>query len=139
MAHGKGTSNRGSANVVTPSLDSLLSPTISYIKPSAVVITTIRPAPPSSVLTPQSDRRFYNPNRFAVHATPRAASQLVPARGTMATRVLSPRVMFAAPSNVALCVRRRMRREVLHALNLTHKAGRSGKPRRYNRYSQVKC
>lgn len=136
----KGTSNRGSANDISPSLDSLLSPPLPPTKPlvqTSLVVPVSRP----SVLTPQSDRRLYHPNKFMVHALPRAAAQLVPDRRGNAIRAqnLSPRLMFNTPARVALCVRRKMRREVLHALKLTRKSGKGGGRRHRNAWSQIKC
>lgn len=44
---------------------------------------------------------------------------------------------FRIPNLVTICVRRKMRREVLHALNKT-KGGRGGRRRR-NQWSGIKC
>lgn len=46
-------------------------------------------------------------------------------------------VAFSAPRDVLICVRRKRRKEVLHAFR---KTGRSGQRKpRFNRYSQVRC
>lgn len=58
-------------------------------------------------------------------------------RATQNQQALSQSVAFRDGSRVAVCVRRKQRKEVLHALRKT--GGGSRKPRRYNRYSQVKC
>ena len=48
------------------------------------------------------------------------------------------RVQFAVPKKVAICIRRKARREVLHALKLTKK-GKGGGARKRNLWSNVKC
>lgn len=50
---------------------------------------------------------------------------------------LSQKVAFRNGDRVSVCVRRKQRKEVLHALRKTGRG--SGRPRRYNRYSQVRC
>lgn len=45
---------------------------------------------------------------------------------------------FAAPQSVVMCVRRKQRREVIHALNLTGK-GAKARSRRRTSWSDVKC
>lgn len=44
---------------------------------------------------------------------------------------------FTTPPGVAICVRRKQRREVLHALKKTRSG--SGRSKRRNPYSEVKC
>lgn len=46
---------------------------------------------------------------------------------------------FAIPSHIAVCVRRKVRREVLHALDRTSKRGRGGGKRHRNFWSGIKC
>lgn len=48
-----------------------------------------------------------------------------------------PERAFARPAGVAVCIRRKTRREVLHALRKTGRGG--SKRRRFNRNSFVKC
>lgn len=48
------------------------------------------------------------------------------------------RVAFAVPHRVAVCVRRKQRREVIHALKLTGKGSRARRHRR-NTWSDVDC
>lgn len=52
-------------------------------------------------------------------------------------RVVSPFVGFEVPQQVMVCVRRKQRREVLHALNKTGRGGQR-RPRR-GPYSDVRC
>jgi len=50
---------------------------------------------------------------------------------------LSSKISFKAPGSVLVCVRRRQRREVLHALR---KAGKTGQKRpRRSEYSSISC
>lgn len=52
-------------------------------------------------------------------------------------RKLSSRVQFANSENVLICVRRKRRKEVLHALKKTGRGGQ--KRRRRTRYSSISC
>jgi len=100
-----------------------------------------------------SDRRLFHPED---DFSPALGFGSVPASVTFSTGTLStPRPplskrtsglptgslighpAFAAPPGVAICVRRKQRREVLHALRKT-KPGR-GRSKRRNYYSEVKC
>lgn len=50
------------------------------------------------------------------------------------------RVGFALPWQVVICVRRKRRREVMHALKIAGKRGvGAGKPQRRNEWSEVRC
>lgn len=106
-------------------LDRLVVPTVTRLSP--IVLPEIE------------DRRTYNPTKTV--ARPRSIRQ-DQARVTLK----SPRAKtlqtktplgFAVPDKVALCVRRNIRKEVLHAKRV---AGRSGlkRPRR-NFWSSIKC
>lgn len=50
-----------------------------------------------------------------------------------------PVLAFSAPRHVVVCVRRRRRREVLHALRIAGRGGRRGRRYRRNAYSDVRC
>lgn len=53
---------------------------------------------------------------------------------------LPHRVGFTLPWQVIICVRRKQRRSVFHALKLAGRRGfGKGKPRRTNHYSEVRC
>lgn len=85
---------------------------------------------------PVADRRRYYPNVNLLrpaHAFKREAARLVIGRS-----MESP-VRFAVPGYVAICIRRKMRREVLHAFKLTRKSGKGGGKRRRNAYSGIRC
>lgn len=46
---------------------------------------------------------------------------------------------FSNPRDVLVCVRRKMRREVLHAFRKTGRGGGRKRPPRYNWFSKIKC
>lgn len=73
-------------------------------------------------------RSVSNPDRFA-RFRPRPVTFSSP---------LPHRVAFEAPHRLALCHRRKTRREVIHALKLTGK-GAGARRRRHNEWSQVSC
>lgn len=96
-----------------------------------------------------ADRRLYHPNPFLRPApsTWRAATRLVVAttpmrrgdRSEVRLRrgVLEPNVQFAVPKRVIVCIRRKQRREVLHAMKRTGSG--KGRRRRRNEWSSVIC
>lgn len=98
------------------------------------------PTRSSRPLSEVEDRRVFSPIRGSRY--PRTAGQR-PARLRVAGQkgrsplYLSPRVAFAAPEHVVVCVRRKRRREVLFAKKRTRKG--SGSRRRRNFYSEVSC
>lgn len=49
------------------------------------------------------------------------------------------RVAFDTPRNVLVCVRRKIRREVMHALGFAGSGSGSQKPRKYSEYSHISC
>lgn len=94
------------------------------------------------VLSEIEDRRFFHPeqddapaltiSRSTVSRTNRLVDRLVTAPGGAVYRINSQtkaRLGFDRPSDVATCVRRHQRREVLHALNKI-RSGRGSKKRR---------
>lgn len=93
------------------------------------------------------DRRTFHPEGRLrpARASFRSATQLVPRpgrRAALATRasVLVPsRVAFKVPNRVAICVRRKSRREVLFAKRVAGAGGGRFRKRRYNEYSFVGC
>nr|QJB20444.1 MAG: hypothetical protein [Microvirus sp.] len=58
--------------------------------------------------------------------------------GRVRLATLSPRIKFALPHKTAICIRRKIREEVLHALRRTGKGANRRKPHR-NRFSGVSC
>lgn len=90
--------------------------------------------PARSVLSEYSDRRLYDPTRSvrAPFSFRRSDVRLVDKRPLWSATQLS----FAVPKRVAICIRRKDRREVLFAKGVG--GGRVRKPRR-NAWSSIKC
>ncbi|QXP08106.1 MAG: hypothetical protein [Arizlama microvirus] len=143
----RGTSSRSSAYGTPSSLTSLLTPNK---KPWLYPTTYINPAreePYVTISYPSTysveDRRTHNPNRNLT-----SPSSLI----RSATRLagLSPRLvgafqhtrkrepLFSQPDAVAICIRRKVRREIIHAFNLRTKGAKSGHRRRHL-FSNVGC
>lgn len=72
------------------------------------------------------------PARFVVG---RATTPLAPLK----KRFLTPVIAFQAPIRTIVCVRRRIRREVMHALRHAGRRGRSGSKPRRTAYSGISC
>lgn len=91
------------------------------------------------------DGRLFHPDPLeaprTVSGTP-ARVRVLPRRSSSATARSDPflafrdRLTFRTPDRVALCVRRKQRRQVLHALRRT---GRGNRPPRRNAWSNVSC
>lgn len=155
MAKGKSTGSN--AYGTPPSLTSLLSPSL----PPAIVdpvilkqLTTVRnyeyPLRPRQLVT--QDLRYYHPAK-AIRAAPaliRSATRLVVRPHKRVLKAITPKTIyeptndlshaigFHRPNLVGICVRRKIRREVLHALHRTNR-GRGGGHRRRNAWSGIKC
>lgn len=94
-------------------------------------------------------RSFHTYTEFEIHA-PRPVRPAAPRRKysafvrpaaparTRSRHVLPSQIRFKDSDRVAICVRRRRRKEVLHALRKTLR-GRGGSHRRYTKHSQVRC
>lgn len=107
----------------------------------------LQPLRLDEALNPLSDiedrRRF----GFSDQATPRSLGTAPPRlkvraptplnRDRYASLRLPSAVSFQAPQRLAICIRRKIRKQVLHALQLTRKGAGSG--RRHNFYSGVSC
>lgn len=90
------------------------------------------------------DRRRFHPDDYfqSWHETDgRMGGPLQVARPSKilkrAMRYMSSQVQFAAPEKTIVCVRRKARKEVLHALKKTGRGG--NKPPKRNWLSDVKC
>lgn len=110
-----------------------------------------------SAIASIDDRRQWYPAPFRpAAALPRAAARLVvaPSRRDPLVEALrrrvgfrsperwvSSKVAFAVPERVALCAKRKIRREVFFAEKLFKRGGRGGskRPRRRNEFSDVRC
>jgi len=89
----------------------------------------------NSILPQLEDRRLYSPD-YRVRApgsVQRKNARLVQDQKDPTLR----RYMFADPSKVAMCIRRKVRREVLHALKVA--GGKGIKKYRRNFWSNVGC
>lgn len=90
----------------------------------------------------QHDRRFFNPNKvWHAASTTRKAAKLVtkgPHFKNPFKTGLSHQLQFNIPKQVALCIRRRMRKEIMHALKINKSKAGSGRKHR-NKYSSVGC
>lgn len=103
---------------------------------------------PLSTIASLEDRRLWHPlgALAPVAASIRSARRLIVAPhdapgefvGRYGSRLLNHRIAFSEPFRVAICVKRKMRREVLFALRF---AGRGGSKKSYRRgpWSDVKC
>lgn len=85
------------------------------------------------------DNRTHFVQRYTAGAITRKSLRLNPdTRGTLLRKTIPAALKFAEPGNVSVCVRRRTRRQVLHALKRTRK-GAGSKRRRLNSYSRIHC
>lgn len=90
---------------------------------------------------PLGDRRRYNPTKSIAppHAAYRSATRLlINPVGTVSNYGLKDVPRFTTPNLVTLCLRRKARKEVLHALKRTGKGSGHGR-RRSHLFSNVKC
>lgn len=102
-------------------------------------LTTFKP------LTLLEDNRAWQPTpkpHRTAKAVPRNAAALtVPrqiVRGGKTRSTIPSTVAFQKPSGVAVCVRRKVRREIMFALRQTRR-GAAARRRRRNTWSDVKC
>lgn len=103
-----------------------------------VLATVLRRSPPPGL----GDRRLFHPAGVLrpAAAVIRSARRLVPARKALPSRsrpTIPERIGFAVPKKVMICVRRKQRREVIHAKRLQGKGAGSRKSR--NLWSAVSC
>lgn len=138
----KGRSSRGSAHGTPSSLTSLLSPSIKRTQPlvSPQTLSFLQPDITQEAALATIKRSQWHPQqqRRPANAVKRSAARLTIA-SLPATVGQSTGPRFNIPAQIGICVRRKIRREVLHAFSLTHKSGGSGAPRRRNFYSGIKC
>lgn len=114
-------------------------------------IFSVNRTPPADVLFEIEDRRTFWPSSHATDWEPARRLSGAPARLTVYPRLnptkkiaLRPfksvglpfRIGFDRPSSVLVCVRRKQRREVLHARGRT---GQAVRPGRRNVYSSITC
>lgn len=116
------------------------------------VLSLVSPVPYLSPLTHIEDRRLWHPEgRYApARSFSRSRHRLTIVSGSSRSHVSrrsrglpslsslpAHRIGFEQPERVLICVRRKMRREVLHALRKTGRVGQR-RPRR-NWYSSISC
>ena len=113
---------------------------LSYPRSLAALVTVpVRPSP-LLVFTPRpvevrqyGDRRLWQPDRALrpPHAMRPGASRVV------ASSTTPWGLRFSQPDLVSICARRKIRREVLHALKRTRQG--AGARKRLNFWSKIKC
>lgn len=95
-------------------------------------------------LTVYEDRRLFHPdplpaarsfNRRVARIVEHPRNVNVPSR--LSGRSFSTRFSFDVPADVLVCVRRKIRKEVIHAIGKSGKAGQ--RPPRRNQWSDIHC
>lgn len=99
------------------------------------------PTPPRSgrVLADIEDRRTFHPARVRPSRTPRQVARVLmalPSPAKKNARLSREIVSFKLPKSTAVCVRRSIRKEVIHAKGVA--GGRVGRPHR-NAMSRISC
>lgn len=143
MAKGKSSRGGRDASVIAraTTLDDLIQPNTFPLPATPSVIVSHYKIPTDNTLT---DRRTYFPDRRVrpVAAVTRQASRIV-ARDSLGDRIrrqTKAPLAFARPHLVAVCAKRKVRKEVLHALGLKNKRrGKGGGKRRRNFWSSISC
>lgn len=98
--------------------------------------------PLGSRLLEIQDRRTWHPIGFLRPPAAferSAARQVVKSKPNALRNDISSRIGFAVPKKVLICVRRKQRKEVLHALGKTGGGARVSRRRRRNSWSDVDC
>lgn len=109
--------------------------------------------PKSTPLTAIEDRRRFHPDGFAAPAQSfkktrhRITEQTYQRKKSINQKSVLPnfytptieigKLAFQEPKNILVCVRRKVREEVLHALKKTGKRGQ--KRKKFNYYSSISC
>lgn len=109
--------------------------------PVKLIPRVLRPAVRQrTFLQEVEDRRVWHPLRERAPAgvfSRREERRLVERDRRSSDPFPSLRLGFAVPEKVAVCVRRKTRREVIHALNKA--GGGVSRKRRRNEYSDIRC
>lgn len=110
---------------------------------TVVRVKRVLPPPRTTPLQEIEDRRRWHPAKYLAPAqtlSRRDQRRLVErSRPTgWAEAFPSLRLGFAVPKKVAVCVRRKSRREVIHALKLTGKGG-AARRRRKSTFTDIRC
>lgn len=131
-------------DVVTPSL----TPRLQFKKRPMATVTVARSmvprlSPAGAFLRQVDDRRSFHPDGFfrpaklvsGISASINAG-RTYSLFGTPKRQSMPVGVKFKVPSKTVICIRRKMRKEVILALG---HSGKGGKKRRRNWYSNVRC
>lgn len=146
----KGRSGRGQRDASDIANSMLLSPTVTPTIIKATPVADRRTYNPSGPLRPALSfgstvsritvkDRYYGGHQKRIKDRARIAAKASQRGKAVKLRSQTKAVQaFLHPATVPLCVRRGIRREVLHALRKTGMAG-STKKRRRNFYSNIRC
>lgn len=132
------TTNRDHNNIASDPLDSFLTPVVRPKHVTNATPTTTQYLPKS--LRQIEDRRTWHPDGAqkrppaTVHSSKAKLAVAPPQKNK---RILPHRIAFQAPKSVLVCIRRKMRAEVLHALKRTRRG--SGSPKHRTAFSDIKC
>lgn len=87
------------------------------------------------------DRRVFHFDKMAVSALRRSATRLVARQNPLHNQLSQTKalVAFADPDKVHICLRRRVRKQIMHALGKAGKGSRFFKKPRRNEFSSVHC
>lgn len=118
-------------------------PMPSEVFTAPLTLTLPRPVVPASFndLRDAQDWRRYDPEPVTSRSakTTVGTNARIRASGSARGKMSVPKSLgFVAPQKVVVCVRRKTRKEVLHALGYTGR-GRGGGKKRFNHYSKVHC
>jgi len=89
----------------------------------------------------QHDRREYNPTKkLAPPAnTIRRSTRLVIKSAAHPSRNVPRGIKFDSPKRIAICIRRNIRREILHAIGVAGRRGNGNRTKRKTIYSGISC
>lgn len=107
-----------------------------------LALSSLHRLPPLQLL---EDRRLFHPERAVRPALSfyRDAGRVIVSKGVSSPQRLrndiSSRIGFSVPKHVAVCIRRKERKEVIHAIGKAGRGGRVSSRRRRNYWSGVDC
>lgn len=132
---------KSKTNVSGPNVDAIriTSPAFGLSRP-AVNPFDVVPVYPSvmELYDEQADRRRFNPTRTVAPPAYRGSRQSTRLR-IVDTRRFDPGIAFRIGTNLAVCARRRQRKEVLHALRIAGKRGTGAGRKRTNFWTSIRC
>lgn len=129
--------------ITTDPLEAVLRPTTVDTKPDLTTKIAKTVDQVSHLVESFEDLRRFDPQhqvrRRITTAGKIAYKKMVPAKRRAQLRELRTRAEYVNPNNVYVCIRRKLRREVLFALDHMRKGGRGGGKRRRTEQSNIKC